>query len=209
MTHNTNQNGAGENSSAGNNEAQQPLIDGFDLTELRLTGVGEDVVKAERVVSEIPIRKPAKDAFVRTHPDESFVLHMLTIQTSDGELYAVHGSIQDALRSEPLCVPRAFIPYVTRQGELFVWPIRLPQGDQRLDGYNRSAMEHAQRARRKWVRVTANRNLGMYDVFEAEANLGEPNWPKMGVAELYGIALKNRVISTLDHPVLKGLRGEI
>jgi hypothetical protein len=209
MTSRQHQDVAEANPSAETTEKLQPLVDGFDLTELRLTGVGEDVVKTERIISEIPIQKPAKDVFVRTHPDKAFVMHMMTIQTSDGEFYVVSASIQEALQSEPLCQPRAFIPYTTRQGELFIWPIRLPRGDERIDGYNRSAMEHAERARRDWVRVAANRVLSVYDLIVPVANLGEPKWPSMDVATMYGIALKNRVISSLDHPVLKDLRGDV
>jgi hypothetical protein len=50
--------------------------------------------------------------------------------------------------------------------------------------------------------------LGAYDVFEATAEWPEPDWPNVPFNELLRVAFKGKVIDTLDHPVLKRLRGE-
>jgi hypothetical protein len=97
---------------------------------------------------------------------------------------------------------------VNRQGVLFVWPIRPPRADGRADEWNRTALEAAERATKGWVRVAANMTLGAYDVYEAPGQLGEPDWPTMPFKELLRIAFRDRFIDSLDHPVLRRLRGE-
>jgi hypothetical protein len=63
-------------------------------------------------------------------------------------------------------------------------------------------------AAKRWVRVTANLSLGAYEVFEATGQLGEQSWPSTPFGELLRIAFRDRFISSLDHPVLRRLRGE-
>jgi hypothetical protein len=98
---------------------------------------------------------------------------------------------------------------INRQGVLFLWPIRLPGADGRLDEWSRTALEAADRASRGWVRVAANMSLGAYDVYEAAGQLGEPEWPTEPFKELLRVGFKGRLIDTLDHPVLRRLRGEV
>jgi hypothetical protein len=40
------------------------------------------------------------------------------------------------------------------------------------------------------------------------ADLVAPKWPDGGIQKLFALAFRNRVISTVDHPMLKALRGE-
>jgi hypothetical protein len=77
-----------------------------------------------------------------------------------------------------------------------------------LDDWNRSALEAAQVAMKKWVRVQSNRSLGAYEIYEAAAPWGDPEWPDVQFKDLLKIAFKDRLIDTADHPVLKRLRGE-
>jgi hypothetical protein len=58
------------------------------------------------------------------------------------------------------------------------------------------------------VRVKANTNLGAYDIFEAEATLSEPEWPELGFWDLIRIAFKDHLITNLEHPVIRRLRGQ-
>jgi hypothetical protein len=51
--------------------------------------------------------------------------------------------------------------------------------------------------------------LGAYDVFEATATLPEPQWPDQSFQELLKVGFKDRQIDSLDHPVIRKLRGEI
>jgi hypothetical protein len=98
---------------------------------------------------------------------------------------------------------------ITRQGVPFLWPIRLPGDDGKHNEWHRTALEAAQRAQTRWVRIAANMAAGGYDLFEATGALPEPEWPDLSFRELLKIAFKDRFIRTADHPVLRRLRGEV
>ena len=87
-------------------------------------------------------------------------------------------------------------------------PVRLPREDGRLDEWNRSALEAADMARERWVRVAANMSLGAYEVYEAAGSIPDPDWPDVTFRALLEIAFKGRFIQNLDHPVIHRLRGE-
>ena len=59
-----------------------------------------------------------------------------------------------------------------------------------------------------WVRVKANMNIGAYDIFRAETAISDPVWPEEGFWDLIKVAFRDHLITTLDHPVIKRLRGQ-
>ena len=52
-------------------------------------------------------------------------------------------------------------------------------------------------------------SLGAYDVYEERAELSEPEWPNLSFHEILKVAFKDHFINSLDHPVLRRLRGDI
>jgi hypothetical protein len=97
---------------------------------------------------------------------------------------------------------------ITRQGVNFLWPIKLPDEAGNLDSWNKSALEAADIAKDKWIRLSANRPLGAYDIFVARGNIPEPMWPLQSFQELLTVAFKGCIIDSLDHPAVRRLRGE-
>ncbi len=57
--------------------------------------------------------------------------------------------------------------------------------------------------------MVSNRELGAYEIYEAEGNLGDPKFPDLSMEGIIDIAFKNKIISDLDHPLLKQLRGGV
>jgi hypothetical protein len=51
-------------------------------------------------------------------------------------------------------------------------------------------------------------SAGAYVVYEAAGNIPDPEWPDLTFKEIVGLAFKDRVVSSLDHPLVKRLRGE-
>ena len=49
--------------------------------------------------------------------------------------------------------------------------------------------------------------LGAYEIFEAEGSIPDPIWPELSFDAILRIAFKDRVVRSLDHPVVKRLRG--
>jgi len=183
--------------------------DPFDISRLRLS---QDFVAAagvKKVLNTIPCRKPSKEWFVQTHPDPAYRIQTCVVELKeDSETYLVDPSLWPDLIGESTFSPRALVTSINRQGVLFLWPIRLPNADGRLDEWSRSAMEAATFAAGKWVRVQANMSLGAYEVYEAAGQWATPDWPEMPFQQLLKVAFKDRFITTLDHPILKRLRGE-
>jgi hypothetical protein len=96
---------------------------------------------------------------------------------------------------------------INRQGVLSLWPLKLPDPEGRRDGWARSALEAAQHAMRRWVRMRANLSLGAYEIFEAQDKIPDPEWPDMPFQEILQIAFRDQFIDDVNHPVLKRLRG--
>ena len=90
---------------------------------------------------------------------------------------------------------------------MFLWPVRLPSADGKEMVWHSSAREAAAEAVTNWTRVTANMALGAYEVAIAETITTEPQWPDSSFQDLLRIAFKGRLITDLDHPVVKRLRG--
>jgi hypothetical protein len=65
------------------------------------------------------------------------------------------------------------------------------------------------RAKSVWIRITANNDLGGYEVFEATAKLPEPTWPDLSFDDLLAIAFRGRIITDPDHPVVLEMLGGV
>lgn len=184
--------------------------DPFDPASLRLTGDFTAASGVKKVLLSVPVRKPDKSWFVRTHPFEEYRIETAVIELKeDRETYLVARPLWPELATESTFSPRALFTAINRQGVVFIWPCRMPGTDGKLDEWSRTALDAANRARDRWVRVQSNMALGAYDVFEACGNLPDPEWPDTPFADLLRVAFNGRYIDTLDHPVLRRLRGEV
>ena len=184
--------------------------DPFDPARLRLSQDFATAAGVKKALLNIPVRKPASTWFVQVHPDEKYRLSTGFIEIKeDRELYLVAPELYSALAAEATFGPRALFTAITRQGLVFFWPIRLPGPDGRIDSWNASALEAATMASGNWCRVVSNFQLAGYEVFPATGELSGPQWPEEKLSDLLRIAFKNFYVDSVDHPVLRRLRGEI
>jgi hypothetical protein len=184
--------------------------DPFDPESLRLSADFGAGIGVKKVLLAVPVRKPDKGWFVRVHPDPAYRLPTAVIELKeDRETYLVDRGLWPDLVTESTFSPRALFTAVNRNGAVFVWPVRLPGPDGKVDEWSRTALDAAELAVKGWVRVAANMSLGAYDVFQATGQLPEPDWPDVPLAELLRVAFRDRHIRSLDHPVLRRLRGEV
>jgi len=123
----------------------------------------------------------------------------------DREVYIVNLAAVPELQAE--CFIANLFTAITRTDVLFMWPVRVPAADGRVNGWHQSAAAAAQHAMRSWIRIKANMGLGAYEIFEAKSSIPDPEWPGLSFEEIYRIAFKDRLITTPDHPVVKRLRG--
>ena len=180
----------------------------FDLSNIRLTQDFTATIGVKKSITTIPVRKPNRQEFVRVHPDPAYSVEAAVVELkAEGETYVVAKDLWSEVSGE--LIPKRLVLTMTRQNVLMLWPIRMPGEDGRIDAWNQSAMIAAERARQCWVRVTSDRHLGAYELFEAPADLPEPEWPDITFQEVLDIAFRGHQIDDINHPVLKQLRGEL
>jgi hypothetical protein len=179
----------------------------FNPATLRLDQSFADTVGVKKVLTTVPVGKPNKQDFVRVHPDLAFRLTPAAIieVKEDREVYLVRPDMARDLAGEVSAV--TLFTAINRQGVLRLWPVKLPGPDGRYNEWHRSALEAAERAMERWVRVTANMALGAYEIFEAVGDLPEPVWPGNPFEEILKIAFGDRFVDSADHPVVQRLRG--
>ena len=175
-------------------------LEKFRITPDYAAGLG-----VKRLLTHVPIRRPNRQWWVRVHPSEEYRLPAGLIEVEGEDTYIVDHSLHLDLEGD--LVFKTLYLTVNRQGDPFIWPVRLPSEDGRLDDWNRVAKEGAELAMGQWVRVSANRSMGTYDLFQAEAQLPDPKWPTETFKQILEVAFKNRIIEDTDHPVIRQLHG--
>lgn len=198
------------NGHAKTDAASGAAINPFDPARLRLSQNFGETVGVKKAFTTVPVRKPGKAEFVRVHPGAEMRLETIVIDLKDeNETYLVDPSLVSELGGESVLVPKVLFTTITRQNVLLLWPITLPGEDGKHNQWHASALEAARIAEKSWIRVQANQSLGGYDVAIATGNLAEPTWPELSLGDILRIAFRDRYVDTMDHPVLRRLRGDI
>ena len=161
----------------------------------------------KRLLTTVPVRRPGPQDFVRVHPSAAYrhFMALLKIEDDRDEIYAVDLNAVPDLRNE--CYAANLFTAITRTGVLFLWPVRVPAADGRVNEWHVSQATAAEAAMRDWIRMKANMSLRAYEIFQAENKIPDPEWPKQSFAELLRIAFRDRLINSIDHPAVKRLRG--
>jgi len=180
--------------------------DPFDLSNLLLDQSFAESIGVRKLLTTVPARKPSDQDFMRVHPDPAYRGNFAMIELKDDrELYLVTHGMAGELSNE--AQPYTLFNAINRQGVVRIWPVRLPGLDGKTNEWWRSAREAAELATKQWVRLKANMSLGAYEMFTAEKTIAEPVWPELPFQELLRIAFKDRIVDTIDHPLVKRLRG--
>jgi len=170
----------------------------FDLDSLRLKQDFSETLGIQRVLTHVPVRKPNKSNFIRVHPSEDYRMEIGIVELKEErEIYLV----TPAMMSEPgiyeLVVPARLVTYITRQGVLALWPLKLEK-DGRLNPWHESALDAAQMAEKQWVSVRADMSLGAYQI-----------WPEHTFSELVRLGFKGLIVDKPDHPLIQQLTGAV
>jgi hypothetical protein len=186
-----------------------PTPNPFDPAALRMSQSFADTVGVKKLLTTVPVRKPGRQDFVRVHPDPKYRLGPAAIieVKEDREVYLVTPQMTPALTGEFSTV--TLFTTINRQGVLHLWHVKQPGPDGRHNEWHRSAAEAAERAMKKWVRVTASMSLGAYEIFEASGELPEPIWPDISFEEILRIAFQGHIVEREDHPLVQRLQGVV
>lgn len=181
---------------------------GFSLEEIRLRQDFDSMAGVRKVVTHIPVDKPANDVFFQVRSGADWCTQVWFLKLKDNQTYIVHPSIVGAAQGLP--VPTILYTAITRNGDIFLLPVKLPRADGKSNPWNDSRMQAVELAKSRWIKMTSNTTLGAYDIYEANGGIPEPEWPTdMILEDLLNIAFKDRIIQNQDDPVLRKLRGEI
>lgn len=194
--------------SADNKKEKQALGAASGMPDLNVFRLPQDFgarVGVKSRLAHVPVTKPRKGCFVRTRPGAEWRMPIAMIVLKDvNESYVVHPSLAPDLPDD--VVQYVLVTAITRDGAVFLWPLRVPKSS-RQDSWADSAMAACDYAETQWVRVDAKQGASSYAVTVATAMYPEPEWPDESLEQLFGLAFRDRVIDTLDHPVIRRLKG--
>jgi hypothetical protein len=183
--------------------------DPFDVARLALPDDDADLGVREVLVT-VPFRKPSKEQFFRVHTADHYrCVGGLVELKDDGDYYWVDRSLWQALDDEPTFSRRRVVTAVTRGGLVFLWGLRMPGPDGKVQDWMAIPQEAARIAAGKWTKLTWDQGQKRHRITVSEHVTDAPTWPDIQFPELLRLAFKDRTITSLDHPVLKKLRGEI
>jgi len=188
-------------------DSTNPAPNPFDPAALRLSQSFTDTVGVKKLLTTVPVRKTNRQEWVRVRSENSFRLTPAAIieVSEDREVYLVRPDVLAAVPGEFATV--TLFTTMSRQGTLFLWPVKLPNNEGRHNEWHRSAAEGAERAMKRWVRVTSSMSLRAYEISEASGELPEPSWPEFSFQEILKIAFRDRLVDRPDHPLVQRLQG--
>ncbi len=180
------------------------MLEKISLDDLRLDNSMLEI-QAEEVPMDPRIGKPNKQEFFRVHPDESYRLdtRLLKIEAG-GQWYLVARELWQQL-GEELAVVK-LVTCIGQSGDVFLWPIKLPATDY-SNKWTTSALTAVDTAVTYWTRLLPEMKLGRYRAQKALSPIAEPEWPAMSFSDLLNEAFRDFHITSVDHPVIKQLRG--
>jgi hypothetical protein len=187
-----------------------PIPNPFNAKALRLPPAFEVNAGVRKVISTIPVRRPHAQEWIRVHPDPAYRDKFgVIILKDDNEFYLLDPALVPSYENE---MSRVIIFTTMSMNKVtFLWPAKLPgSGHRNADKWNNSAIEAAEAAMKRKVRVQSNKALGAYEYAYSDNPTPEndPVWPDISFDEMLriGFAKDGRYINSHDHEVLKLLR---
>ena len=180
---------------------KKPLL---DLAKYRgVNRVSVDGETSTGTQTNIPIKKPGNKNFFRVHPDPSYRLYDVPVfEEEGGDIYLPELELPDDV-SEFVTHMNLFTA-ISHRGKLFVWKFKATD-----TSWLHSNLRVSRRAVDEWVRIKADFETGGYNIFTAPEPLHskKPNFPTMSPEELFTLAFDSRRITSVEHPLIRSLRG--
>jgi hypothetical protein len=178
----------------------------FNYDALRLPQDFAVTLGVKKVVNIVPVRRPSKTDFFRVRAGEEWRFQCMVLELKEeGETYVVAQPLWAVLPN--LLRPAMLHLAIDRRDNVFLIPVPLPGQDGRRNSWHQSMAEIVVIAEKQWVRTAANKSIGGYDAHVAQGQIQEPNWPDLSMRELVEIAFRGRIITSLEHPVVRQLQG--
>jgi hypothetical protein len=181
--------------------------DPFDPMNLGISTDYAAAINAQASHKPFELRKPNDQEFFRTSPLNEHHIPAASIADKQdmNRIHIVHGSSLAAVRQEFPRAVRAVELVVTQtlEGAWILWPV--PLAEDRGGKWNSSQRAACERGKTLWTNMQSDR--GQYEVTTVD-NPRAATWDSCpAVCEILRQALSERLITSLDHPLLCKLRG--
>jgi hypothetical protein len=184
----------------------------FSLASLK--SKSEDAVpKSNTKPGTVTVGRPNDDLFIRTSvkSEEWAAFDFIELKT-EKKLYLLTPDVlaqiaslnEDRAQVVIKTVKKRLIYSLTRQGDSFLWPITIMDGD---NDWIDSANVSAKAAKESWIRVVSNQAAGRYDYVTSPLSV-QPRWPSMSYEEAVLKAFRGKIIDSMGHDVIQQLLGE-
>jgi hypothetical protein len=91
-----------------------------------------DPADVATLVARVPVRRPNGHTFVRVHPGQDYRFPVDLIELPDEEETYLIYSNEVAAALDEVRKPCMLYTAITRQGTVFLWPVKLPRGNKKL-----------------------------------------------------------------------------
>lgn len=180
----------------------------IDLKSLRLPANYGATLGVKKLLTNVLVGRPKKPQFFRTHIADDMTFPGMILENKEArESYVVDPGVAQEISE--LVRPVMLHAAIDRQDNVFLIPVPLPSEDGNRNPWHESLAQAVEHAKLKWIRITANMHVGGYDVYEAEGELPEPEWPAHDIDALVQVAFRGKIINDLDHPMVQALLGKI
>ncbi len=180
----------------------------IDLKSLRLPANYGATLGVKKLLTNVLVGRPKKPQFFRTHIADDMTFPGMILENKEArESYVVDPGVAQEISE--LVRPVMLHAAIDRQNNVFLIPVPLPGEDGNRNPWHESLAQAVEHAKLKWIRITANMQVGGYDVYEAEGELPEPEWPAHNIDALVQVAFRGKIINDLDHPMVQTMLGKI
>jgi hypothetical protein len=184
----------------------ETLIQGFDLQTIRLKqNYGENFATQKRVM-RVPVTKPKKGNFFMVRTGDEWQIPVTIIEGDDNnESHLVLDHV--AAEVPEFCRQVTLFTAIDRRNNIFLIPIPHPGPDGQRNSWHESLLRCLVEAQTRWVRVSSNREINAYDLHSAKGDLNAPEWPVMSFSAILNTAFQNKLIDSVEHPLIQKLWG--
>jgi hypothetical protein len=101
---------------------------------------------------------------------------------------------------------------VSRETGLFLWPLKY--GEEKFknqrDDFSKAALRACKEAETTWGSLYWKNGTATYtwEPAEASADFGDPKWPDQSFEDLVLLAFENKILTSLDDPLIRRLLGK-
>jgi hypothetical protein len=184
-------------------------VDPFDPMNLGISTDYAAAINAKASTKPFELRAPNDQEFFRTSPRENhhLVVGSIADKQDMGKVYIVSGVLLEEVKLKFPKAVRAvkLVLAQTLAGTSLVWPV--PLAEDRGGKWNSTQRAACDQGKTRWTNKTSGR--GEYDIVTVN-NPKEVDWDFFPpFRDILRQAASEHLIDSLEHPLLKKLRGEI